>query len=495
MKSNSYKEIIKSTGVIGSSQIITLFIGVIRTKFLAVLLGTTGVGIIGLLQSTLEFAKSITGFGIGFSAIRDISSASQQQDEFRIVQVISIFRKLVWLTGIIGLIVVLIFSRQISIYTFGSDEYTNAFVSLAIVMLFSALSDGQLAILQGLRKIYLLAKVNVYSAILSTISSIALFYFLGINGIVPSIFITSLFTLFIAWFFSNKIKIKKIKLNWTFTIKEGRGMIKLGLFTVITGLLSTGTLFILRIFLKQKGGLELVGLFQAAWTLSSIYISAVLSAMAKDYFPRLSGYSNEDSTINKLVNEQTEITLLVSCPLIIAMLIFSDLLINLFYNENFKNAWVILYWLLAGNLLKILSWPLGFVILAKSKGKLYIFTETTWNILFLIVIYFAWSTFNIASIGIAFIVGYFVYWLILYFVLTNKTLFKYSTVNKSYILFFLICILLTMIISKELESLPKYLIGTIVIIITSTYSFVKIKKIVNLQELISELISRIKRKI
>ncbi|MGA2331881.1 MAG: hypothetical protein ABSG75_08985 [Syntrophales bacterium] len=48
---NSYRQIFKSTTLIGRSQVINVYLGIIRTKILAVLLGPSGVGIIGIYTS------------------------------------------------------------------------------------------------------------------------------------------------------------------------------------------------------------------------------------------------------------------------------------------------------------------------------------------------------------------------------------------------------------------------------------------------------------
>ena len=84
---SSYRQIFKATSLFGGVQVFQILIGIIRTKFVAVLLGTTGVGIMGLFNAPLQLILSVTGLGITFSAVRDISEAygsnDQQQDKCR----------------------------------------------------------------------------------------------------------------------------------------------------------------------------------------------------------------------------------------------------------------------------------------------------------------------------------------------------------------------------------------------------------------------------
>lgn len=96
---SSYRQIFNATSLFGGVQLISILIGIIRVKIVAVLLGTTGVGIIGLLNSPIQVIATITGFGIAFSAVRDISKAHSQSDQTGISKIITILRRWSWFAG------------------------------------------------------------------------------------------------------------------------------------------------------------------------------------------------------------------------------------------------------------------------------------------------------------------------------------------------------------------------------------------------------------
>ncbi|MCK9300100.1 MAG: O-antigen translocase, partial [Bacteroidales bacterium] len=56
---SSYRQIVKSTGIFGGSQLFNMLIGVFRTKVAAALLGPLGVGLIGLYQSIIDMIRSV----------------------------------------------------------------------------------------------------------------------------------------------------------------------------------------------------------------------------------------------------------------------------------------------------------------------------------------------------------------------------------------------------------------------------------------------------
>ena len=189
---SSYRQIFKATSLFGGVQVFQILIGVIRVKFVAVLLGTTGVGIMGLLNAPLNLIISITGLGIAFSAVRDVSEAHASGDRLKVSLVIKTLRRWSWFTGLFGAVVTLSLSPLLSQWTFGNSDYTWAFIWLSVTLLLQAISKGQSAILQGTRRLKDMAKSGVIGSFLGLITSVPLYYYFGIRGIVPAMIITAI---------------------------------------------------------------------------------------------------------------------------------------------------------------------------------------------------------------------------------------------------------------------------------------------------------------
>ena len=119
----------------------------------------------------------------------------------------------------------------------------------------------------------------------------------------------------------------------------------------------------------RQMGLDAAGLYQAAFALSSVYVGFVLGAMGADYYPRLTAVSADNKKVNRLVNEQTEVSLLLALPGILGTLTFATWVIHLLYSAQFEPAVDILRWQILGVLGRVVSWPVGFVLLAKGSWK------------------------------------------------------------------------------------------------------------------------------
>ena len=217
---SSYRQIMKATSLFGGVQIFTIIISIIRSKFVAILLGPAGMGIVGLLTSTLGLLGSLTNFGLGTSAVKSIATAVGIGDEKKIGIVVSVIRRMVWMTGLLGLITTIIFSSLLSQLTFGNEDYTYAFIWLSSTLLFNQLSSGQLVVLQGMRKLKHLAQANLYGSFIGLFITIPLYYLWGIDGIVPGLIGSSVIALSMSWYFSKKIKLEKPSIKSTQTDRK-----------------------------------------------------------------------------------------------------------------------------------------------------------------------------------------------------------------------------------------------------------------------------------
>lgn len=436
MNNDSQKQIVKSTKIIGGVQFISIFVGFIRTKAVAIILGPTGVGVLGILQSITDLIRSLTGFGLNFSAVKDIAEADASNNQERLYETISVLRNLVLWTGLLGTVLTLVLAKQLGEFAFGNAKYTLSIIYISITLLLTSIAGGQMALLQGKRQIKLIASASLYGSLTSTFLSILLYYFLGINGIVPGLIISSLIPLYFSWYFARKIKFERRKFSFKITLSKGKEMVKLGYFIVISSFLASLTLYSLRKFIIEKDDIDGVGFFQASWTISTSYLGIILNAMLSDFFPRLSAINTNEIESNKLVNEQLEIALVLGTPMIIFFIAFANPIISLLYTSSFGDSVVILQWQLYGAFFTLIAWPLGVLFLAKNKGFLSVITDFLWCILFLIIVYFGWSFLGFGVLGIGDTVSLIFKVILVYFIVFKLWNFRFSNDNIKNILFY-----------------------------------------------------------
>ena len=74
-QTDNYTHILKYTGLFGGMQGISILVGIIRTKLVAMILGPNGVGLMSLFNSTIRLLGDASQLGLPVSGIRKISYA------------------------------------------------------------------------------------------------------------------------------------------------------------------------------------------------------------------------------------------------------------------------------------------------------------------------------------------------------------------------------------------------------------------------------------
>ncbi len=379
-KKGTHREILKSSALVGGSSLINIGIGIVRTKAMAMLLGPAGFGLFGIYNSVANITQTLAGMGVNSSGVRQIAEAVSSGEEKRVARTAVVLRIVSIVLGCLGAAFLIVFSKQVSAVTFGNRQNASQIALLSIAVFFMLVSAGQGALIQGTRRIADLARMNTFGAISATLFSIPLVYFFHERGVVPALIAVAMMTLLASWWYSRKIKIAAFDLNTSAVLQETNGLLKLGIAFMSSGLMTMGVAYVVRLTILRKIGFEATGLYQSAWTLGGLYVSFILQAMGADFYPRLTAAANNNDECNRLVNEQTEIGILLAGPGVLATLTFAPLVLNIFYSAKFIEAVVILRWLSLGAVLQVVTWPMGFIVIAKARQKLFFACEAAWAV-------------------------------------------------------------------------------------------------------------------
>ena len=130
-KNDSYSHILKYTGIFGGVQGLSILIGLVRNKFAALLLGTAGMGLVALFNSTINMVVSATNFGIPTSGVREISEQYDASNE-QLSSTILLIRSWCLFAALLGMFVCLFFSPLLDGITFvDRGDHVCHFIFLA----------------------------------------------------------------------------------------------------------------------------------------------------------------------------------------------------------------------------------------------------------------------------------------------------------------------------------------------------------------------------
>lgn len=490
---SAYRQITKATTLFGGVQAFQIIITIVKSKFVAILLGPVGIGIVGLLTSTTGLITGLTNFGLGTSAVKDISEANSTEDNNRISTIINVMRKLVWLTGLLGAIVTLAFSSVLSQMTFGNKEYTAAFAWISITLLFNQLSTGQLVLLQGLRRLQDLAKANLFGSLIGLFITIPLYYILGLRGIVPVIIITSITSLTLSWYYSNKIKTVNTTVTKEIVIKEGKSMITMGVMISLTEIIGLIFAYLVRIYITRSGGISETGFFTAGFAIINTYVAMIFSALESDFYPRLSAVAQNNKVAKITINQQSEIAILILAPILMVFLVFVKWAVIILYSNEFLTIYGMLQWAALGVFFRTISWAIAIILLAKGAGKVFFWNELVGNSYTFIFSILGYHFGGLTGIGLAYMLSYFIYT----FQIVILTKIKYdlsftSSFIKIFAILFIIAALCSLLINLT-SGFISYAIGVLLIIVSTWYSYRILNRLIGIQDLIREFKNKFKK--
>ena len=472
----SYKQIVKTTGIYGSSQLVNVAIGILRSKLTALLIGTVGIGIIGLLQSVIDLSRSATGLGLDMGATKKIAvtdaySAGDLPKTLFIVNVWYVF------TAILGALFCIVFARPLSIRAFGNTDFEAHIAVLSIAVLFVTLTGGLISSLQGLRKIAYMALASSIGSLVSLVVAIPLYYYLRLDGIILVFVVSNLMVFLVSLFFYGKIEVRYEKISLREVWHNGRGMVRLGLYIVLGGMLSAVSLFAVRSYISREAGVDEVGLFQAAWLTSFLISGLVLRSANSDFFPKLCSLIDDRSDVRRFVNEQTYIILLIISPLIIGLFAFGEYVIYLLYTSDFVISTQTFRWHLAAIFLKMASTPAAMVILAANRGRLHFVCEAVFWLVYLFACYFLYQTSGLEGTGMAFLAAYVVYVPVVLIAAGRVSDVRWGG-SVSVILLINIVLLAVLLFVSEFYSSYTLLLGALFFGVTLVASFVRLRLLV-----------------
>ena len=482
-ESGTYTQILKSSALVGGSSVLNILIGIIRTKAMAVLLGPAGFGLFGLYGSIVNLTQTLAGMGVNSSGVRQIAAAAGENNIENISQTSTVLRRVSILLGLLGALFLITFSRQVSFVTFGDYKHASAVSLLSVAVLFMLISVGQGALIQGMRRISDLAKMNVLGALSGMIISIPLVYVFRERGVVPSLIAVAATAMLTSSWYSRKIRIPTVSMDTPAISREAVALLKLGFAFMSSGLMTMGVAYVVRITVLRKVGFEATGLYQSAWTLGGLYVGFILQAMGADFYPRLTAQANNNTACNRLVNEQARVGLLLAGPGVLATLTFAPLVIALFYSVKFAAAVPILRWICLGTVLQVITWPMGFIIIAKAKQGIFFWCEVAWAVFSLALAWVCVSAYGLTGAGVAFFGSYIFHGILIYFVVRELSAFTWSSENKKTAVIFF------MLISSVFGSfylLPFYValgIGILAVSLSTIYSIHLLMNLISIDQL------------
>ncbi len=431
---SSYKSLLKANGLFGAMELMRLSIRFGINKIASFYLGVSGIGLLGLIENTIQLIGSFTQLGITFTGVRAISAVEKNERKNSINKVV-LFSTL---TGVIAALISIVFSKQLSLLTFGNEEYTYWFIALCISFISNGYVLGRNIVYEGTLQ---LRKLAIITTVVNTLHIGTAWISYGLfpkNGILIALICNSIFSAVTYILFEKtqiKINIKETSIDWKFI----RSLASNGIYFALSISVTLGCFFIIRNYLSLHHGIQSVGYFNVGYILLESYLGFIFLSMSKFFFPKLTQTHSSKKNTTPIINQQLEIALLLITPAIFFIYFAHDYIIKWLFSEEFYAVFLILLTGLPSLIFKSYNYSVGYLLLSDGRMKTFFwfnFASAIFHALSCILLY---PIVGLYGIGISIFLQHFLYAVALQFYVKKSFHFNLYTQNKIFIALITLC--------------------------------------------------------
>lgn len=405
----------------GIATLIKMAAGVVSNKIVAVFLGPSGVALLGQFVSFTSIISTIASTGSGSGITKYIAEYREDEDQ----------RKKFISTGFIATLVVTLICSTIvfaganyfCLHTLNNTAYRPVFYLFGGTLLLFSLNSFLIAVLNGFKEFKKIIWINVLSSLFGLALTIFLTVRYGISGTlsatVLSVSVIALiaflfvyrsswyrFADFIAHFDQNAFR--KL-LNYMF-------MSFVSIFAIMYIQLA------IRTYLIEHLSITEAGYWQGIVRISELFLSLITTTLGIYYLPRLSEIKHDDE-LRKEILKGYQFLLPITVIGSIAIYLLREFIIDLLFTADFKPMMSLFFWQLLGNIFKIASWLIAFLMLARAMTRVYIITEILFGILLYTSTVLLTKIYGLEGATIAYCLNYFIYLLVMIWIF-RKILFR-----------------------------------------------------------------------
>lgn len=402
---SQYGNIFKATFLFGFVQVFVILAKIGINKVVALFLGAEGLGIISLYNSTCSLVSLGAGLGIHQSAVKDLAEARGIDDKDKISTTITVVKKIIKYTALLGIIVTAAISPILSEYTFGNKDYTIGYLLMSLVVGATIMTNGYRAINTGMRQLRFVALSTVYGSFAGLVSAIPFYFFLGRNGIEISLIVSAISTLIIARHYTLKIKYTPKIISVKGTISQSSSMVKMGIALMLLSFIFNLQQLITASFISHIGGLAQVGLYQAGALIIIGYFSLIANAMETEYYPRLASISNDTFKMNEAVNSQPIVWLVLAIPAVVLFILMVPVFIKILYSDQFIEVASYIDIAVIGTLISFLSACINKVLIVKNDTRIFLYSSISINVVSLFISLSLYSVYGLRGLGFGYMIG------------------------------------------------------------------------------------------
>jgi len=384
-----------------------LLAGLVAIKLVASFAGPEGVGKLGQFMSLMSVLAVLAGGGISSAIVKYV--AEYRADPQRLARLLSAALWYALCASSLMGVVALVFSRPIAVWLLGDPDYAGLVRLLAVAQIGIALVNYLLAVINGFMDVRRLAFIQVLGSIVGTLMMVWLARWLHLYGALLALVVSQVLWLIFglpAWWRSSYFRRRLLRMHF-----DREMTLRLATFSVMTltsALLPPLVNMAVRDHLALQFGWNQVGYWQAVSKVSDAYLLFLTTAINIYYLPKLASTHERASLVFELRNAYRYI--LPAVAVLAASVYFCrGLVTRVLFSADFVSANALYGPQLLGDVVKIASFILSYMMLAKAMTRLFVISECVFAASYLALVYLFTAHFGLIGAMYAFLLNYLFY--------------------------------------------------------------------------------------
>ena len=401
----------------GIAQFVKAISSLIINKVIVVFLGSPALLFVGNLKSVFTILQQISGAGVYEGAVKYLSGEYKDRQTF-ILQACLTLMLLGFFISIA--LYYVIYDQILDLLQLGDNDrelipwLTGGIVLSLLCFVFHTLMQS---FFHGLKSYKIIVQSTLISALLTLGVSTALIYYANKIGLILSVFVPSVILLLTYCFHLRKSwHFGRVLFDKPFRLFVFKPVLSFTAMSAVSAIVFPSVLITIRTLLVEHSGVELASYWEGYSRLSLFMSGLAISSISLYYLPKLVE-ANTGQEMLKVVLWGVKFLFAVAFPAMLLIFLFGSDVISLLYTTNFLEAIFLLKWELLGTFLKLLSFTVSFIMIAKKLTTVFVLSELISGLVFFGLSVLLVEMYGVVGASIAFAGTYFLYllWVVIYF--------------------------------------------------------------------------------
>ncbi len=400
-------DLIKTSILTSLSTAVKIASAFVINKVIALYIGPSGLALTGQFVNFVSIVLGFSNGGTNSGIVKYV--AEYREDPEKRAKILSTSLAMSLLCSLVLTIFILAFHRSLALHLLKGTEYTSIFIIFGITLVIFSINSSLVSILNGYKEIRKFVALNITASIIGLIITSILVCLFKLYGSLLAIVVSQTLIFFVTIFFITRSEWFKLS-NFTKGFDRA-SLLNLSKFSLMA-LVSTATVptaqIIIRNYITEHISIDAAGYWQGVWKISEVYLLVVTTSLSVYYLPRLSELLGKEE-LRKEIFSGYKILLPVVLALAIMIYLFRELIVIILFTREFMPMADLFTFQLTGDVLKIASWLLSFLMVAKAMTKLYVITELCFISSFVIFSILFLNRFGLVGVTYAYALNYLLY--------------------------------------------------------------------------------------